>query len=157
MGSAAYYPAPHVAELATGLIAEHHSDLISAPIVYVFRSPASRARNRIVAGRALRVTGLRAFLVALAAGELPDDEAELMAMDHTFYVMEIALDIWDQMAHAHRLALVDHELCHFRIDPDNGELKIQAHDVEEFVAVAARHGAWTPDIAAFVESCATPA
>lgn len=157
MGSATYLPAPAVAETALPLIAEHHRHLMSVPIVYVFRSPASRSRNRIVLGRAVRVLGLNAFLVALAAGEATDDLFEAVDRDYSFFVMEIALEQWDLASPAARAALVDHELCHFDVDDETGELKIRAHDLEEFNEVALRHGSWSPDVAAFLEACATPA
>ncbi len=154
MGAATYLPAPDVAATAMPLIAEYHSDLASAPIVYVFRSPPSRSRDRIVLGRALRVMGLNAFLVALAAGEAPDDFLDAVAADHTFFVMEIALEYWQDAAPEARAAIVDHELCHFYIDPENGELKIRAHDLEEFDEVVYRHGAWHEGIRSFVGACA---
>lgn len=157
MGAATYLPAPEVAATAVPLIAEYHSQLADAPIVYVFRSPASRSRDRIVLGRALRVMGLNAFLVSLAAGEASVDYDEAIARDYSFFVMEIALEQWQEAAPEAQAALVDHELCHFRIDEETGELKIRAHDIEEFNAVARRHGAWSVDIRLFVDACATPA
>jgi len=153
MGRAFYEPAPDVAATAAGLIAEHHPDLTDVPIVYVFRTPASKAHARLVLGRALRVTGLRAFLVSLAAGDVAVDDDE--SRDHTFYVMEIARPEWDGATPEARAALVDHELCHFRIDDETGELKIRAHDLEEFNAVVARHGPWKEDVAMFLDACAT--
>lgn len=155
MGSATYLPAPTVAATASALIAEHHQHLIAAPIVYVFRSPASRSRNRIVLGRAVRVLGLNAFLVAAAAGEATDDLFEATESDYSFFVMEIALEQWDDAPPPARVALVDHELCHFNVDTETGELRIRAHDIEEFNAVVARHGPWSTDVTAFLESCAT--
>ncbi|MCI0543031.1 MAG: hypothetical protein L0Z49_01125, partial [Actinobacteria bacterium] len=99
---------------------------------------------------------LHAFLVDLAAGDAATTYLEAATQRHGFYVMEIALPEWDQAPEPARAALVDHELCHYRIDADTGELKITAHDVEEFIEVVARHGAWQPDIAALVDYCGSP-
>lgn len=148
-----FEPASEVARVAEELIGAHHPDLAAAPIVYVFRTPASKSHDRIVLGRAIRVTGLRAFLVALAAGEVPDDEERRMSTDYTFYVMEIAREEWLDATPAARAALVDHELCHFRIDEETGELMIRAHDIEEFNAVVARHGEWKWDVSLFLDAC----
>lgn len=151
-----YLAAPEVAEQAMPLIVEHHPELVSAPIVYVFRTPTLRTRNKWVLGRALRVMGLNAFLVALAAGDASDDLLEAAGRRYAFYVMELALDEWRYATVEQQRALVDHELCHFAPDPESGELKIRAHDVEEFIEVVARHGAWNADVAAFGDVCATP-
>ena len=147
---AQYAPAPEVSVLAQELIAEHHRHLDQVPILYVFRDVAGVSRGRRVIGRARRIVGLYAFLVALAAGEpAEDDEPDTPA----FFVMEIAADWWDEATPAARRALVDHELCHFDVDED-GVLSLLAHDVEEFAAVVARHGIWSPDLEAFAGVCA---
>lgn len=151
-----YEPASPVAELATGLIVEHHEHLLEAPIVYVFVAPAPKSKGRTVLGRARRVVGLNAFLVALAAGELEPlpngDEGE--EPDYSFFVMEIAHEEWDAATAEEREALVDHELCHMRVD-DEGVMSIVGHDVEEFAAVAARHGAWSLGLQQVVGACST--
>lgn len=147
-------PASAAAELATGLIAEHHQHLLAAPIVYVFVSPAPKSKGRDVLGRARRVVGLNAFLVALAADELePTPEGE-DDPDYSFFVMEIAREEWDAASEDERAALVDHELCHMRVD-DEGALSIVGHDVEEFAAVASRHGAWSLGLQQVIGACST--
>lgn len=141
-----YSAAPEVADIAAELITEHHDHLTGVPIVYVFRSHAAKSNGRVILGRARRVNGLNAFLAMLAAGEEDAD-------DHTFFVMEIAHDHWCTAEHGERVALVDHELCHFDVDPDDGSLLIRGHDMEEFLAVVHRHGLWREDVAAFAAVC----
>lgn len=154
MAGVIYSPAPEVALVAGRLIADHHLHLAGQPIVYVFREPAARSRGKIVLGKARRVTGLNAFLVALAAsdGAIEDDGDEA---DHTFFVMEIARPQWDDAPTEARAALVDHELCHFGVDDETGQLSIRSHDLEEFNDVVRRHGVWRDDVAAFLGACAT--
>lgn len=144
-----YEPAPEVAETAVSLIAEHHQNLLGAPIVYLFMDPAPKSKGRLVLGRARKLSGLNAFLVALAAGEVDDPEE-----DHSFFVMEIAKDEWDGSTPQQRVALVDHELCHFAVDED-GVLGIRGHDLEEFDAVVRRHGLWRDDVQRFADACAS--
>ena len=148
-----YWPAPEVAATAVPLISDFHPHLADAPIVYVFRLPTLRSRDKIVLGRALRVLGLNAFLAALAAGDAAQNLNEAEQQQYGFFVMEVAFEEWQIAPESSRVGLVDHELCHFDIHHETGELKIRAHDVEEFVAVAHRHGARYPETRALVEVC----
>lgn len=43
-----------------------------------------------------------------------------------------------------RRALVDHELCHCRLEGDDPE--IVPHDIEEFNVIIQRHGVWLPSM-----------
>jgi hypothetical protein len=59
--------------------------------------------------------------------------------------------MWTTLSKEQRVALVDHELCHFEVEyPDDDEkqrtIHITGHDVEEFTAVIERHGAWRPPL-----------
>lgn len=150
---AGYGPAPEVAEMARPLIEEHHPDLRDVPIVYVFRSRATAKGGRKVLAKARVVKGLHAFLPALASGDLtPHSE-----FGYDFFCMEVAADAWYDLTDSQRVALVDHELCHFAVaydDEDNTRsLWIRAHDVEEFIEVARRHGQWEAGLQALVTSC----
>ncbi|MFP3915863.1 MAG: putative metallopeptidase, partial [Actinomycetota bacterium] len=145
---ASYAPAPEVAKIAEDLIPKHHEHLQGAPILYVFRDVAMVSRGKTIAAKARRVSGLNAFLVAVAAGT--ED-----SVDHTFFVMEVAEDWWADASEPQRVALVDHELCHFGIDEeDEGPvLRIRAHDIEEFRSVVRRHGLWNEDVESFAAAC----
>lgn len=144
---ALFAPAPAVAKIAAGLIKRHHPALGDAPVVYVFRTPAQRTKGRLVLGSARKVSGLNAFLAAMASGEPVDGDA-----DHSFFVMEIAEEEWDEASRSERIALVDHELCHMGVDED-GRLFIRGHDLEEFIDVVRRHGLWREDVAEFASVC----
>lgn len=145
-----YWHAPEVEEIAQKLIAEHHSHLAGVEIKCVFREPAAKNKGKVVLGKARKIGGLNAHLVGLARpydrGDDPPD----------FFVIEIASMTWLQLTEAQRLALVDHELCHFDIEwnenDDTEKLIIRGHDLEEFTEVVARHGLWQPDLANFAKA-----
>ena len=143
-----YRAAPDVAEMAAKLIEAYHSPLAEAPILYIFRDEAGKSKGRLVLGKARLVTGLHAFLVALAAG---DADAQYSESDESFFVMEIAEDWWAPVSHGKREALVDHELCHF--DATEDKLRIRGHDLEEFAAVVERHGLWDESVKLFAAAC----
>lgn len=146
-----YRAAPEVAELADGLIAEHHHGLVEAPILFIFREQAPRSKGRKVLGRARLVNGLYAFLASMAAGDAPEHyDAEV---DLAFFVMEISEDWWSEADDAARAAVVDHELCHMAVDDETGELELRGHDLEEFNAVVARHGLWRDEVTRFLGAC----
>jgi hypothetical protein len=130
-----YQEAPEVAEIAGKLINQHHRALKSAEIEYVFRSEATRKGGKEVLGKARKVSGLNAFLS-------PADGPQL-------FVMEIARDTWEELEPEQRKALVDHELCHFFVDPETHAYDVLPHDVEEFEAVLKRHGLWAPSVESF--------
>lgn len=135
-----YRHAPEVKAIADKLIGKHHRDLrdVKDRIRYVFRDEAAVTKGRTVLGKARSVGGLNAWLAEPIDHEAP-----------AFYVMEIAEDEWEQLDDRQRVALVDHELCHFAPEVnDEGvwQLKIRAHDLEEFVAVVQRNGMWRPEI-----------
>lgn len=135
-----YRHAPEVEAIANKLIGKHHRDLrdVKGSIRYVFRDEATTTKGKVVLGKARTVSGLNAWLAEPVDGDAP-----------AFYVMEIAEDEWDLMDDKKRRALVDHELCHFAPEVnDEGvrQLKLRAHDLEEFVGVVARHGMWRPEI-----------
>ncbi|MBV1869258.1 MAG: hypothetical protein KUG69_15350, partial [Marinosulfonomonas sp.] len=144
--SAKYMPAPDVEQLARKLIdtVDRHAALDQAHIEFVFIDQAPRSKGRAVLGRARKLGGLPAFL---AGGSHPVTPIGMHDVD-PFFVIEIAYDYWasDDFTDAHRVALVDHELCHCRVDEDvDGEhkLSIVGHDVEEFACVVDRHGLWS--------------
>ncbi len=119
-----------------------------------------RANEKLKAGR--RVLGMMAtvrfqgelgpiaeWMLAKLCGGLPD------------YIMVLDAAWWVQAAPMQREALVFHELCHAEhARGRDGELKfteaglpvwgIVGHDLEEFHRVAARYGAWSPDIVSFI-------
>lgn len=144
-----YRPAPPVAAIADQLIGDHHPHLKDVHVVYLWRPKASTSKGAVVLGKARKISGLNAQLVALARPEGSDEDAEV-----DFFAVEIAEDTWETLTEAQRVALVDHELCHLGVeiaeDADKDrKLVIRGHDLEEFAAVVERHGLWRPDVEAF--------
>lgn len=139
-----YWRAKEVEGIAERLITQHHEDLEGVPIKYVFRRPAAVSRGRVVYGKARRIGGLAAHLVALVGR---DEVAGPVA----FFVVEIAADPWFTLNEKQRAALVDHELSHLELvqDDDGTRLALRGHDLEEFVAVVGRHGLWRPAVEEF--------
>ena len=133
-----YTRAPEVALIAKQLIEDvpEHQDLDAAHIEYVWRDQHAKEKGRAVLGKARKVSGLNGYLIN--GGDL--------------FVIEIAEDTWKQLDEKQRIALVDHELCHLRVDfDDDGEpkLSLRGHDLEEFAGIVERHGLWASDVAAF--------
>lgn len=118
------------------LIKQFHPHLLgmSIPLLYIFRSKAAESNGKTVLGKAKRVSGMNAFLAYRHLVEEGEDYPPLV------FVIELAKDYWYHLTPEQRVALVDHELCHF--GPDG----MRAHDVEEFREVIDRHGLWRPDL-----------
>jgi predicted metallopeptidase len=137
MATATYDHAPEVQAIAETLIAEHHPHLQGVPIRYVYVDPPPKSKGKTVWGRARKKGPLDAHL------------AELEETD--FFVIEAAQAVWEEMTHAQRVALVDHELCHCGLS-DKGKLTLLAHDLEEFNAVVQRRGLWRDSVKVFVRA-----
>lgn len=159
-----YRPAPEVKEIADQLIPEHHEHLIGHRIEYLFRDQARESNGMTILGTASIVKGRNAFLARTTI--LDPGTGEILSLDDDglvdpapFFVIEIAFDTWGDdeedgprygLSDAQRVALVDHELCHCRIDA-KGNPKIRAHSIEEFSDVVRRHGLWKPDVQWFAD------
>jgi predicted metallopeptidase len=138
-----YTEAPQVDELITLLVdsIEDHLHLQRIPIAGCFRSKAKTKHGKIVVATAGIVSGRTAWLSRAAYAGGAD-----------FYLIEVAQDEWDILDEAQRKAVIDHELLHCAgPDADSGRLGIRGHDVQEFAAIIARHGCWTPDLIPFVQ------
>lgn len=150
-----YRDAPSVAAIAAHLIPKHHRHLadFNVEVRCIFRDEAKRSRGHVTLGTASKLTGRSAFLARPDGtnhlGE-PVDE-----YDPGLFVIEIALDQWGRLEPDQRRALVDHELCHCKVDihEETGLpiLAIQEHDIEEFEAVVHRHGLWKEDLRSFAD------
>lgn len=146
-----YWKADDVDEIAEKLIKEFHPHLAGESILYIFRSEHSESNGKIEFAKAKRVSGLNAYLANRGdleemngAGDTPSEKSEAPPI----LLIEVAYDVWTQLSAAQRVALIDHELCHFGLDG------MRAHDVEEFRAVIDRHGLWRPEIQEFAQTIA---
>ena len=146
-----YWKADDVQSVASELIKQFHPHLAGESIIYLFRSEHEETNGKPVFGKAKRVSGLNAYLANRAdieemngSGDNPADKEEAPPIR----LIEIAFDVWTRLNSTQRIALVDHELCHFGNDGMCG------HDVEEFRAVIDRHGLWRPEIELLAASMA---
>ncbi|MDO8391028.1 MAG: putative metallopeptidase [Actinomycetota bacterium] len=140
-----YMHAPEVAEIIRDLTAqgEPHHELSDAGIRIeaLFMDNIPMSHGRLVYGRARKVSGQTAWWAQY--GSHPA-RAERFDPATPFGVVEIAHPIWSSLSEHKRIALVDHELCHFRVDweAEPPALMIRGHDFEEFAQVIRRRGLW---------------
>lgn len=122
-----YGVADSFAEMAADSIRLYHTELATARIKYVFVSEGAKKNGKIVPGKAKKLSGSNQFLV----------DAD--------FVIEVALDCWNDLRDTQRLALVDHLLeCCTGEEAEDGSMKwvIREPDVREFSSILERHGAW---------------
>jgi hypothetical protein len=133
-----YDHAESVETLATRILPTYHSELATARIGYIFVDTASKKNGKPVLGKVRKVSGSLEFL-----------------LDKDFLV-EVALDQWNNLADTQRLALVDHllERCTGEEDSEEGggeyKWKLREPDVQEFTTILRRHGAWNDELAALL-------
>lgn len=123
--------APEVMELAKKIIVEHHSHLIEARIVYLFRNGKWVKKGRAVLGQA----------------KLAAEDARFIGQYD--FIIIVNLNAWNNAGVTTREALVDHELTHCECEIDragNNRWKIADHDVHEFISIVRRHGPWASDL-----------
>jgi len=132
-----YGPAEMVEEIAKKLIPSYHPELATARIQYICVDVASKKNGVPVGGKSKKVTGAMEFL-------LEKD-----------FIIEVALEVWNEMTERQQTALVDHllECCTGDEDEDTGEFKwsMREPDVREFTSILHRHGAWTDTLMGMVE------
>lgn len=119
-----------VLRLAKEIIREHHSELSEFTIGFIFRSEASTSAGKMVLGQASKITGKYLPFVDLDG------------------LVWLAGDVWPGLSMNQKRALIDHELCHFEVDPE-GNLKMRGHDIEEFRVIIERYGLWKEDLIDF--------
>lgn len=130
-----YGSAESVEDVAKNLIPMYHPELATARIKYVFVDKASMKGGKPLPGKVRKISGVLEFLT----------DADFM--------LEVALDQWNELTEGQRTALVDHllERCTGEEDEENGEMKwtMREPDVQEFAVILRRHGAWNDDLTAF--------
>ncbi len=104
---------------------EYHADLAGYAIALLFMPKPKVSRGNIVVGEA-HVLGWRTRFLSGLHG-----------------TVTLAWEWWQEATTAQQQALIDHELSHFEADDEHERLRIRGHDVEEFIEIMARHGAWT--------------
>jgi hypothetical protein len=132
-----YALAESVTTIAQRILSTYHPELATARIQYLFVEKASMKNGRPVLGKVRKVSGAIEFLTELD------------------FLIEVALDQWNELAENQRTALVDHllERCMGTEDEnDGGEMKwsLREPDVQEFTSILSRYGAWTDELAGLV-------
>lgn len=126
--------------IAAQLIKQHHTHLATANIRYLCRNKATKSRGKPVPGAIKKASPIEKHL----SGEEAD------------FIMILALDVWNEMSSAQRLAIVDHLLtrCVGTEDERTGYMKwsLRMPEVQEFAEVVSRNGLWNDSIAEFVDS-----
>lgn len=145
--------APEVSEIARRLCEEHHPHVLRHRLECIFRSRHQKKLRSQVWATARVVRGREAFLATSPdrRAEIADELGEDWPLD--FFLIEVALDIWETLNDREKVALIDHELCHLtETDEDPPLPSSRGHDLEEFAAVVDRHGLWEPSLREFATS-----
>ena len=136
-----YSPAESVEAVASNLIPMYHPEIATARIKYLFVDKASAKGGRPVPGKVRKISGALEYLI----------ECD--------FVLEVALDQWNEKSAEQRQALIDHllERCTGEEDEKTGEMKwaMREPDVAEFTSILRRHGAWNDDLAGFASVAKT--
>jgi hypothetical protein len=136
-----YSFAESVEMFAQRLIPMYHPELATARIKYLFVDKASMKGGRPVSGKVRKVTGALEYLL----------ECD--------FLVEVALDQWNEKSAEQRQALIDHllERCTGEEDEKTGDMNwtTREPDVTEFTAILRRHGAWNDDLAGFASVAKT--
>ena len=131
-----YSDAESVGKIAASLIPQHHPELASARMLYAFVDVGSKKNDLPVYGKVRKITGLLEYYL----------EAD--------FVIEVALDHWNELRDTQRAAVVDHllERCTGVEDEKSGAMKwtVREPEVQEFATILRRQGAWHEGLNAFV-------
>ena len=115
-------------EIGNKLVPEHHSHLASARIKYICRDKAAKKHGNLVYGKAYKMSRMYEYLV----------ECD--------FIIEVALEVWNELTPTQRPALIDHLLahCHGEENEETGDMtwSVRPPTTQEFPEVAMRHGQW---------------
>lgn len=148
-----YERSNEIEKMARGIIKQHHPDLASKNIVYVFQekkeketgeSKAQMRKGKPVFADIKVIGGLNAFLVS---GEARTDENG----PTPFAVMIVSKHAWNSLKPEYREAMIDEQLCRVDYDIETGRPSIIAYDVNAFSLNVRRYGAWHNDLATFLK------
>lgn len=120
---------------ADSIIEEFHPHLKPEPIIFAWRTGKWQSGGSIIRGEATVISGRAAFLANIGLEE-PEEGPDQQ------FLITINEGAWLGMSGDERKALIDHELCHCRVDEDSGQLLCVPHDLEEFTCIVERHGLW---------------
>ncbi len=160
-----YSAAPSVEAIARGVIRDHHAHLLDndAKVLFLFTDEPVKLRGADTLATARKIGGLSAYLA-----QFDVEEGEPLGWDGEIKDGFFLITVWEgwwrdrDTTDEQRRALVDHELAHLWSEEEVSRqsgcatgkilLSTRPHDLEEFNAVVSRHGAWRPDITAFLKA-----
>jgi hypothetical protein len=142
--AAEYEFSDRIETLAKDLIKQHHVHLSHAKIAYVMKLTPEEIGGTVKPQKPPRIGKHKAIGTARSLSTL---QHLLSGYD---FVIEVDEPRWDMLELEQQTALVDHELCHCARDEKGWYIK--DHDVEEFVAVVERRGAWRHEIKSMVDA-----
>jgi hypothetical protein len=127
-----FHDAPQPKAIGEILVDELHTHLANRRIGFLFREEI-KSGGQVKGALASKVSGKLHYYTELE------------------FMVEVNWTIWRELRPAQRIALIDHELCHFGTeDGENGlKLLLLPHDVEEFSAIVQRWGLWDRGLIAF--------
>lgn len=130
-----YSTAESAEVVAQHLIPLYHPELATARIKYISVDKGSTKNGRILPGKVRRISGALEYLL----------ECD--------FLVEVALDAWNELSDNQRQAAMDHllERCTGEEDEQSGDMKwtTREPDVAEFTSILRRHGAWNDDLVGF--------
>jgi hypothetical protein len=125
-----------------GVMGQFHEDKCGkATIIFAFRDPAEKAKDRVTLAKVVKVPGMWKAL-----GKVKAD-----------FIIIVAKKEWETLNEQKREALIDHQLCHCGVHehakkPGKMVFEIIPHDVGEFSSVFGRHGIHCDDMIKMIEA-----
>lgn len=129
----AYLKAEQPEAIASVLVRALHHDVLNAKIAVIFRK-SIKSRGK--------VRGAQASLVG----------GKLNYFSGVDLLIEVNHETWRWLTPERRIALIDHELCHFARNDDNDGYALIPHDVEEFGVMLRRWGLWEHGLERFASA-----
>lgn len=144
-----FFPAPEVQQIGRELIVKYHTHLneYGVHIEFIFRNDVPTKNGRDVWGTARKASGLTAFLSNQYRYEVEENRPQDDDVE-PFFIITISRPVWKDLKHEQRVALVDHELMHCKVELVQNEepkLVIVGHDFEGFYKEIERYGLWRKD------------
>lgn len=119
-------------EIGNQLIRKEHHHLAEARIKYICRNFAAKSGDEKIPGGIYKITGRNEYML----------ECD--------FVIEVALDVWNDYQPNQRRALIDHFLtrCVCKENEKTGErtYKLRKPVIQEFPEVAERNGQWNESL-----------
>ena len=119
-------------EIARVIIPKYHPGLATARIRFICRNKATKKAGHLIPGNVYKMAPKYEYLIGYD------------------FVLEIALEVWNDFNPRQRRAVVDHLLsrCIGDEDEENGEMKwkLRPPQVQEFPEIVERHGQWNEDL-----------